>query len=75
MLRILLIVTLVGYVLYKLGLFRALINPPIREPRTGRNFNRPPDGNVNIDSVPDEKRKSRHAGNKAGEYVDYEEVK
>lgn len=76
MLRILVIVTLVGYVLYKLGLFRGIFNPLVNKgPGPGRNFSRPNDGNVNIDSVPEDKqptRKSRHQG---GEYVDYEEVK
>jgi hypothetical protein len=79
MLRLLLIITLVGYVLYKLGLFRALTNPAIRGNGPGRNFGskRPPDGNVNIDSVPDpgQDAAKKRAGYKGGEYVDYEEVK
>lgn len=76
MLRILVIVTLVGYVLYKLGLFRGLINPVINKgPGPGRNFKRPADGNVNIDSMPEEKHRTRQSHPKGGEYVDYEEVK
>lgn len=69
------VVTLVGYVLYKLGLFRGLFNPVIRQPREERNFKRPADGNVNIDSVPKDKNRPRHASDKGGEYVDYEEIK
>ncbi|HLT81443.1 MAG TPA: hypothetical protein VKZ86_10460 [Cyclobacteriaceae bacterium] len=69
--RILLIIALVGYVLYKLGIFRLLLGTSMR----GQNhFRRPNDGNVNIDSVPPDKQ-SRKAGFKGGEYVDYEEVK
>lgn len=75
MLRILLIVTLVGYVLYKLGLFRGLLNAVTRDPGPGRSFRRPADGNVNIDSVPEDKQRTRHSGHKGGEYVDYEEIK
>lgn len=76
MLRILVIVTLVGYVLYKLGLFRGLINHTIKGPGAGRDFKRPGEGNVNIDSVPDDnKNPTRHSRFKGGEYVDYEEIK
>ena len=37
------------------------------------NFNRPPDGSINMDSTP--KKSNRKNGLKGGEYVDYEEVK
>lgn len=75
MLRILVIVTLVGYVLYKLGLFRGLINPVIKGPGPGGSFKRSGDSKVNIDSAPDEKHRSQQPRYKGGEYVDYEEVK
>lgn len=73
MLRLLLIFTLVGYVLYKLGLFKIIINPQVRGQQPRGNFNqKPSDGNVNVDSTTKEKKGS---GFKGGEYVDYEEVK
>lgn len=73
MLRILLIITLVGYVLYKFGFFRISTHSTVRGNPSNPNFNRKTDGNVNIDSVPDkEKKRSTFKG---GEYVDYEEVK
>jgi len=69
MIRILLIITLLFYVLYKFGFFRAL--------SSGYNegqIRRPPNGNVNVDSAPQQKEKKR-SGFKGGEYVDYEEIK
>lgn len=75
MLRVLLIVTLVGYVLYKLGLFRGLLKAATRDSGPGRHFKRPVDGNVNIDSMPEERRRGRPSQHKEGEYVDYEEIK
>lgn len=78
MLRFLLILALIGYVLYKLGLFRPFTHPEVRSHGPNRNFNRkPPGGNVNIDSVPGEDRKEgkKRSGYKGGEYVDYEEIK
>lgn len=71
MLRLLLIFTLVGYVLYKLGLFKIFTHTEIRGQRPQPNFRRPADGNINVDT-PKEKKGS---GFKGGEYVDYEEVK
>lgn len=68
--RILLIIALVGYVLYKLGIFRIVLNTP----RNQAHFRRPDDRNVNIDSMPSDKQ-SKRADYKGGEYVDYEEVK
>ena len=68
--RILLIIALVGYVLYKLGIFRIVLNTP----RNQAHFRRQNDSNVNIDSMPSDKE-PRKAGYKGGEYVDYEEVK
>ena len=65
------IIALMGYVLYKLGIFRIVLNSPTRGQA---HFRRPNDGNVNIDSVPHDKR-SRKADFQDGEYVDYEEVK
>jgi hypothetical protein len=73
MLRLLLIFTLIGFVLYKLGLFKIIINPQIRGQQPRSNFNgKPSGGNVNVDSPPKEKKGS---GFKGGDYVDYEEVK
>jgi hypothetical protein len=69
--RILLIIALIGYILYKLGVFRILLNSSMRGQG---HFRRPSDGNVNIDSIPRDKQ-SRKAEFKGGEYVDYEEVK
>lgn len=70
MFRILLICSLVFYVLYKFGFFRALS----QETRGQQNHNRrPPNSNVNVDSAPPkEKNRSEFKG---GEYVDYEEIK
>lgn len=70
--RILLIIALMGYILYKLGVFRILLNS---SPRGQGQFRRPGDGNVNIDSTPRDKQSAKRAGYKGGEYVDYEEVK
>lgn len=69
--RILLIIALVGYILYKLGVFRIVLGTSVRGQA---HFKRPNDGNVNIDSVPPDKQ-SRKSEFKGGEYVDYEEVK
>jgi hypothetical protein len=72
MLRFLIIIGLVAYVLYKFGslFYRAGANSQqFRNPQQRR----PVGGNVNIDIDPTEKK--RKSNNKAGEYVDYEEVK
>jgi hypothetical protein len=73
MLRFLIIFGLVAYVLYKFGslFYRAGANSQqqFRNPQRRR----PIDGNVNIDIDPNEKK--RKGSSKAGEYVDYEEVK
>lgn len=73
MLRLLLIFSLVGYVLYKFGFFRAFTQE-VRSQDPYQNINRrPPNSNVNVDAAPPkEKRTSKFNG---GEYVDYEEVK
>lgn len=73
MLRLLLILSLVGYVLYKFGLFRVQINQPPQNP----NFNRRPDnGHINVDSPDSAARKAKKRSDfKGGEYVDYEEIK
>jgi hypothetical protein len=73
MLRLLLIFALVGYVLYKLGLFKIFTSNQVRGQQPHGNFNRrPPGGNVNVDSAPNQKKGS---GFKGGDYVDYEEIK
>ena len=70
MLKLLLILVLVIYALYKLGVFRIFFhqageghrqNPP----KTG--------GNVNINPTPPKQEKK--SGLKGGDYIDYEEVK
>lgn len=72
MFRLLLIITLLVYLLYKLGLFRVFIggvNDGYRE----RKDSQPRGGNVNVDGpTPKGKPKSDFKG---GEYIDYEEVK
>ena len=73
MFRILLIVTLLFYLLYKLGLFRVFVGSVNDGYREQGNINRrPPDSNVDIDNAPKTKPKSDFKG---GEYVDYEEIK
>lgn len=68
LLRWLIIGTLIGYVLYKMGFFRAL-SSGYNEPLDRRK----PANKVNVDSAPSkEKRKTSFKG---GEYVDYEEIK
>lgn len=68
MFRILLIFSLIFYVLYKFGFFRALTSG-----YNESNNKRPPNGNVNVDSAPSKEKK--RPGFKGGEYVDYEEIK
>ena len=70
MYRLLLILSLFFYVLYKFGFFRALSQGARGEQRTNRN---PPNSNVNIDAEPPKDKKRSNF--KGGEYVDYEEVK
>lgn len=70
MLRLLLIFSLIFYVLYKFGFFRALSG----EARRQQNFDRkPPNSNVNVDAAPPKEKK--RSGFKGGDYVDYEEIK
>lgn len=75
--RLILILALVGYLLYKLGLFRGMVraNYNGRGGRPGNGsynqHNRRRDSNVNIDSVPKDKKEPHYKG---GEYIDYEEV-
>ena len=65
MLKILLIITLVVYILSKLGLFRVFVQSNQRDQYRSN------DGDVNIDNNPNKKKSDF----KGGEYVDYEEVK
>lgn len=73
MLRLLLILSLVGYVLYKFGLFKI----PLNQPPQNQNFNRRPNnGNINVDSPDSPAQKTKKGSDfKGGEYVDYEDVK
>jgi hypothetical protein len=69
MLRLLLIFSLIFYVLYKFGFFRAIS----QQARGQQSFNRKsPGGNVHVDTPQKEKKPSSFKG---GEYVDYEDVK
>lgn len=68
LLRWLIIGTLIGYVLYKMGFFRALSGGYTEKDR----IRRPPNSNVNVDNPPPKEKKR---GFKGGEYVDYEEIK
>jgi hypothetical protein len=70
MFRFLLIVTLIGWALYKLGLFRVQIGPT--QNGSSNPHQRSSDGNINVDSTP---KKPKDQKFKGGEYVDYEEVK
>jgi hypothetical protein len=73
MLRLLLIIILVFYVLYKLGVFRSISsNTQAGQRQAGARGQRPADGNVHVDSTPGDKKRSTFKG---GEYIDYEEVK
>lgn len=85
MFRILLIIFLVGYVIYKISnfffkvmYFSAAKQQAAQQEQSQSNngyARRPADGNVNIDYVPkEEKPKNTNKGN-IGDYVDYEEVK
>ena len=68
MLRLLILLALVVYVLHKLGFFKM-----IARAIQGDDGDKPPGGNVNIDSNPGkEGKKSQFKG---GDYVDYEEIK
>ena len=73
MFRILLIVVLLFYLLYKLGLFRIFVSSVNDGYREQGNINRrPPGSNVDVDKTPEGKPKTKFKG---GEYVDYEEIK
>lgn len=72
MLRWFIIFTLIGYVLYKLGFFRALTsgyNEPLNR-KQPNNTN-----NVNINNAPPQPKAKKRTTYKGGEYVDYEEIK
>ncbi|NJN42474.1 MAG: DUF4834 family protein [Flammeovirgaceae bacterium] len=70
MFKFLIILTLIIYVIYKLGslFFRAGVSSQSKQ----RYYRKPSDGNINV-----EHNGGRHKGNdfKGGEYIDYEEVK
>lgn len=69
LLRWLIIGTLIGYVLYKMGFFRNLSAGYTEKDQQRR----PPNSNVNVNSArPKEKKRSTFKG---GDYVDYEEIK
>jgi hypothetical protein len=69
LLRWLIIGTLIGYVLYKMGFFKAL-SGGYNEPS---NQNRRPDSKVNVNTAPPKEKK--RSSFKGGDYVDYEEIK
>jgi hypothetical protein len=68
MLKTLIIITLILYVLYKLGVFRAFVSG-YSEPTSQ---NRPPQSKVKVDSTPQKEKRKPFKG---GDYVDYEEIK
>lgn len=68
--KYLIIGTLIFYVLYKMGVFRA-VSSGYNEPLDSR---KPPNSNVNVDKKAPSKEKKR-SGFKGGDYVDYEEIK
>jgi hypothetical protein len=74
MLRLLLIIILIIYVFYKLGIFR-IFSGSVRQGYSdqARDSRRPPNSNLNVDSAP--KEKEQKSSNRDGEYIDYEEVK
>jgi hypothetical protein len=73
MLRILLIIVLVVYALYKLGLFRVFVINAKQGYDPQKVNHKPTDSNVNIDNAPP--RPKGGSDYKGGEYVDYEDVK
>lgn len=85
MLKFLVISFLLFFIVYKiLGFFfKLLIRNNIsnhqqqqHQYRNGHYNKKPSDGNVTIDYVPDEGKKSqKQPDHKAGDYIDYEEVK
>jgi len=70
MLKFLLIIAISIYVLSKFGRLIFGMGTPSSQRRT---YQRPPDGNVNVNSTPHRNRNKSDI--KGGEYVDYEEVK
>lgn len=69
MFRLLLILVLLFYVLYKLGLFRVFVH----QVKDGYRENNRGPGQVHVDgNSPKQKKKPNLKG---GEYIDYEEVK
>jgi hypothetical protein len=85
MLRILLIIFLVGYVLYKISnfffkvMYASAAKHQADQQEQGESNNgyakRPADGNVNIDFVPKGDKIKNTSKGREGDYVDYEEVK
>lgn len=69
--RLLIILGLIGYVLYKFGSIFFRAGASSQQDRFQQR--RPQNGSVNVDSAPDRPAKSGKI--KGGEYVDYEEVK
>lgn len=73
MLRLLIIITLVGYLLYKLGILKFNFYSEVKGRNPNPNFNRQRPNDVNIDSAPPKQKQKKDF--KGGEYVDYEEIK
>jgi hypothetical protein len=69
--RILIILALVGYVLYKVGGLFFQAGAASQQARFKQR--RPQDAANTMDSAPDKPKRAGHV--KGGEYVDYEEVK
>jgi hypothetical protein len=69
--KILLIIVLIAYLLYKFGSSIRVHNPSTNHQRPDQR--KPSGGNVHVDGIPQKDKK--RSGFKGGEYVDYEEIK
>ena len=69
--KILLIIILIAYLLYKFGSSVRVHSTTTNHHRP--NQQKPPVGNIHVDAAPQKEKK--RSGFKGGEYVDYEEVK
>jgi len=77
MFKVLLLIFVFFFVLFRIGGFFLRLIFGRMQTRQNQNFNRsshqkPADGNVHIDHIPKEKESKNYKG---GDYIDYEEVK
>ncbi len=73
MLKFLLFLFLFFAIIYYVFILPFKPRQQVREDRSQRKRAR--GGNVNIDYVPDDKKKTKSDSNKGGDYIDYEDVK